>query len=162
MNFINNKDKIGSSIILLAALIYLNAAFDIPINQVLGNEVFTSRTLPISLSVLAIIFCLLQIFRPVSGPADETISDAIAGFHWKPCLLLAGLMLVYSLTFKYLGFSLSTFLLLFIGFGVLQEKRYLLSATISAGVAVFMWVVLTQMFDIYLDAGSLYRWLAGA
>ncbi len=162
MNFINNKDKVGSSIILLVALIYLNAAFDIPIIQVMGDEVFTARTIPISLSILTIVTCLVQIFLPASGAADETISTAIAGFHWKPCLLLTGLMLLYSLTFKIVGFSIGTFLFLFIGFAILKEKRYLLSAAISAGVAVFMWVVLTQMFDIFLDSGSLYRLLAGA
>ena len=161
MNFINNKDKVGSSFILLAALIYLNAAFDIPINRVLGDEVFTARTLPVGLAILTIIMCLIQIFLPASGSEDETISDAVAGFHWRPCLLLTGLMLIYSLTFKFLGFSLATFLFLFVGFSILKERRYLISAAISAGVALFMWVVLTQLFDIYLDAGSLYRLLAG-
>jgi putative tricarboxylic transport membrane protein len=162
MKFYNDKDKIGSIIILLAALIYLNATFIIPIDQVLGNEVFTARTLPIGLSVLTIFICVIQISMPVSGAADETIAEAVAGFHWKPCILLTGLMLVYSLTFKLFGFSLATFLFLFAGFTVLREKRYLLSATISAAVAIFMWAILTQMFDIYLESGSLYRWLVGA
>jgi len=161
MNFINNKDKVGSSIILLAALIYLNAAFDIPIHQVMGNEVFTARTLPIGLSILTIAICLIQIFLPAGTSGRETISDEIAGFNWKPCLLLAGLMLIYSLTFEFFGFALATFLFLFTGFSILKERRFLISATVSAGVALFMWVVLTQIFDIYLDTGSFYRLLAG-
>jgi hypothetical protein len=49
-----------------------------------------------------------------------------------------------------------------VGFVILKEKRYLLSAAVSGGVAVFMWAILTQMFDIYLDSGDLYRYLAGA
>ncbi len=161
MNFINNKDRVGSSLILLAALVYLNAAFDIPIYQVMGDGVFTARTLPIALSSLTIVVCLIQIFLPARGGADETISDAIAGFQWLPCLFLTGLMLTYSLTFKFFGFSLATFLFLFIGFSILKEKRVLLSAAISAGVTLFMWVVLTQMFDIFLDSGNLLRLLAG-
>ena len=161
MNFINNKDKVGSSIILLAALVYLNAAFDLPAYQVMGDEIFTASTLPISLSIMTIVVCLFQIFLPASGAADETITDAVAGFRWKPCLLLTGLMLFYSLTFKFLGFSIGTFLFLFIGFSLLKEKRYLLSAAVSAGVAVFMWAILTQLFDIYLDPGNLYRLLTG-
>ena len=92
---------------------------------------------------------------------DETISDAIAGFQWKTCVLLIGSMLLYSLTFKFFGFLVGTFLFLFIGFAILKEKRYGLSAAISGGVAVFMWVILTQMFDIYLDSGDLYRLLGG-
>lgn len=160
MDFINNKDKVGSTIILLFSLVYLNASFDIPINQVLNVEVLTARTLPIYLSTMAIIVCLIQIFIPSGETGDETIQEAIAGFQWKPCLMLVGLMLVYSLTFKFVGFAVGTFLFLFIGFAILKEKRYLLSAAISGGVAVFMWVVLTQMFDIYLDSGDLYRLLA--
>jgi hypothetical protein len=160
MNFINNKDKVGSSIILLFSLVYLNATLDIPINQVLNVEVLTARTLPIYLSTMAIIVCLIQMFIPVGEAADESIQEAIAGFQWKPCLMLTGLMLVYSLAFKIVGFAVGTFLFLFIGFTILKEKRYLRSAVISAAVALFMWVVLTQMFDIYLDSGDLYRLLA--
>jgi len=161
MKFLNNKDKVGSSIILLTALIYLNATFDIPINRVFGGEVFTARTLPICLSIMAIVVSLIQIFIPARGAVDETISDAIAGFQWMPCLLLTGSMLLYSLTFKFFGFLIGTFLFLFIGFAILKEKRYQLSAAISGGVAVFMWAILTQLFDIYLDSGDLYRLLVG-
>jgi putative tricarboxylic transport membrane protein len=161
MNFINNKDKVGSGLVLLFALIYLNVTLDIPSHQVLGNEVFTARTLPIFLSVMAIVVCLIQIFIPARGAEDETISDAVASFQWKPCLLLTGLMLLYGLTFEFFGFAIGTFLFLFIGFAILKEKRYPLSAAVAAGVAVFMWFVLTQLFDIYLDSGNLYRLLAG-
>ena len=160
MSFLNNKDRVGSSFILLAALLYLQAAFDIPVNQVLGDEVFTARTIPISLSLLTIFVCLIQMFLPAKATADETISETIAGFHWQPCLLLTVLMLVFSLTFNYFGFLISTFLFLFIGISMLKEKRYLLSAAVSAGVALFMWLILTQAFEIYLDSGGLYRSLA--
>ena len=121
----------------------------------------TARTLPIGLSAIAIVVSLFQIFLPARAAVDETISDAIAGFQWKPCLLLTGLMLLYGLTFKFFGFFIGTFLFLFIGFAILKEKRYLLSAAVSGGVAVFMWVVLTRLFDIYLDSGDLYRSLVG-
>ena len=161
MRFLNNKDKVGSGIVLLASLFYLIAAFDIPTHQVLRDEVMTARTLPIYLAVTAIIVCLLQIFLPDKGTTDETISDAIAGFQWKPCLLLTGLMLVYSLTFGFFGFFIGTFLFLFTGFTILKEKRYLVSASVAGGVATFMWLVLTQMFDIYLDSGDLVRFAVG-
>ncbi len=161
MNFINNKDKVGSGLILLFALVYLNASFDITINQVIGNEVMTAKTLPTYLALLTIFVCLIQIFFPTREAAGETISDAIAGFQWKPCLLLTGLMLLYSLTFKFFGFFLGTFLFLFTGFSILKEKRYLLSTTVALSVAGFMWIILTQVFDIYLDSGELFRLFGG-
>jgi putative tricarboxylic transport membrane protein len=161
MNFINNKDKLGSSILLLFALVYLNATFDIPVQQTMGNEVFSARTLPFALSLITIVICLVQIFTAAKGAADETISSAIAGFQWRPCLLLVAAMLLYGLTFQLFGFALGTFLFLFVGFAILEEKRYILSTAIAGGVAVFMWLVLTQLFDIYLDPGDLYRLVAG-
>jgi hypothetical protein len=162
MSFVNNKDKVGSSLVLLFSLTYLNVTFDIPTQQIMGNAVFTAQTLPIGLSVMAIIVALIQIFTPAGETANESISDAVAGFQWQPCLLLTGAMLLYGLTFQFFGFALSTFLFLFIGFSILKERRYLLSSAIAGGVAVFMWLVLTQMFDIYLDSGDLYRLLAGS
>jgi putative tricarboxylic transport membrane protein len=162
MRFLDNKDKVGSSLILLFALVYLNATFEVPVYRVFAGEVFTARTLPTFLAIITIVICLIQIFSPAKGADEEVISKAIAGFRWKPCLLLTLSMLVYGLTFKFFGFSLATFLFLFVGFAILDEKRYRISAAIAGGIALFMWVVLTQMFDIYLDSGDLYRALAAA
>jgi putative tricarboxylic transport membrane protein len=162
MKYLDNKDKVGSSFILLFSLVYLNASFEIPIHQVFSGEVFTARTLPKFLAVIAIAICLIQIFIPAKGVEEESISKAIAGFQWKPFLMLTISMLLYGLTFKFLGFSIATFLFLFVGFIILKEKRYLYSAAVSGAVVAFMWVVLTQLFDIYLDSGDIYRLLVAA
>ena len=157
MKFFNNKEKVGSAFVLLFALIYLNATFDIPVHKMIFIEIFNARTLPMFLAIATIIICLILIFMPGGGLSDETMTDAVAGFQWKPCLLLTVLMLLYGLTFNFFGFLLATFLFLFIGFSILEEKRYRKSATVAGAVAFFMWAVLTQMFDIYLDSGDLYR-----
>jgi len=157
MKFFNNKEKLGSAFVLLFALIYLNATFDIPVHQMIFVEIFNARTLPMFLAIATIIICLILIFMPGGGSSDETMTDAVAGFQWKPCVLLTVLMLLYGLTFNFFGFLIATFLFLFIGFSILEEKRYRKSATIAGAVAVVMWAVLTQMFDIFLDSGDLYR-----
>jgi putative tricarboxylic transport membrane protein len=157
MKFFNNKEKVGSAFVLLFALIYLNATFDIPVHKMIFIEIFNARTLPMFLAIATIIICLVLIFMPGGGLSDETMTDTVAGFQWKPCLLLTVLMLLYGLTFNFFGFLLATFLFLFIGFSILKEKRYRKSATVAGAVALFMWAVLTQMFDIYLDSGDLYR-----
>jgi putative tricarboxylic transport membrane protein len=157
MKFFNNKEKVGSALVLLFALIYLNATFDIPVHQMIFVEIFNARTLPMFLAIATIIICLVLIFTPGGGLSDETMTDAVAGFQWKPCFLLTVLMLSYGLTFNFFGFLIATFLFLFIGFSILEEKRYQMSATVAGAVAVFMWAVLTQMFDIFLDSGDLYR-----
>ena len=157
MKFFNNKEKVGSAFVLLFALIYLNATFDIPVHKMIFIEIFNARTLPMFLAIATIIICLILIFMPGGGLSDETMTDAVAGFQWKPCVLLTVLMLLYGLTFNFFGFLLATFLFLFIGFSILEEKRYRKSATVAGAVALFMWAVLTQMFDIFLDSGDLYR-----
>ena len=157
MKFFNNKEKVGSAFVLLFALIYLNATFDIPVHKMIFIEIFNARTLPMFLATATIIICLILIFMPGGGLSDETMTDAVAGFQWKPCFLLTVLMLLYGLTFNFFGFLLATFLFLFTGFSILEEKRYRKSATVAGAVALFMWAVLTQMFDIYLDSGDLYR-----
>ena len=157
MKFFDNKEKLGSAFVLLFALIYLNATFDIPIHQMIFVEIFNARTLPMFLAIATIIICLILIFMPGGGLSDETMTDAVAGFQWKPCVLLTVLMLLYGLTFNFFGFLIATFLFLFIGFSILEEKRYRMSATVAGTVAVVMWAVLTQMFDIFLDSGDLYR-----
>jgi putative tricarboxylic transport membrane protein len=157
MKFFNNKEKLGSAFVLLFALIYLNATFDIPVHQMIFVEIFNARTLPMFLAIATIIICLILIFMPGGGLSDETMTDAVAGFQWKPCVLLTVLMLLYGLTFNFFGFLIATFLFLFIGFSILEEKRYRKSATVAGAVALFMWAVLTQMFDIFLDSGDLYR-----
>ena len=157
MKFFNNKEKVGSAFVLLFAMIYLNATFDIPVHKMIFIEIFNARTLPMFLATATIIICLILIFMPGGGLSDETMTDAVAGFQWKPCFLLTALMLLYGLTFNFFGFLLATFLFLFTGFSILEEKRYRKSATVAVAVALFMWAVLTQMFDIYLDSGDLYR-----
>ncbi|WP_086934013.1 tripartite tricarboxylate transporter TctB family protein [Agarilytica rhodophyticola] len=161
MNFINNKDKVGSGLFLLFSLAYLNASFDIPLNKIFGDEVFTARTLPVGLSIISIVCCLIHLLSPAHNETEESIKEAVKGFHWKPCISLIGLMFVYGLTFQFFGFVLATFLFLLAGFSIMREKRYVLSSVIAAGIVFLMWFFLTQIFDIYLDAGSLYRIIVG-
>ena len=161
MGFINSKDKVGTSLFLLFSLCYLSVSFDIPLNTVFGGELFTARTMPIGLSVTAIVFCLIHLFLPTQNKQDDVISDAVAGFQWRLCFSLILLMLAYGLTFKFLGFALGTFMFLVIGFFIMGERRIVLSVSIAAGLVIFMWTMLTQVFELYLDSGDLFRLVVG-
>jgi len=162
MNFLNSKTKVGSSFILLFSLIYLAAIFEIPVNESLSYDVVSARTLPYCLALVAILVCLLQIFVSAEDDAEESLQAAIQGFQWRPCLLLTAAMFLYGMSFEFLGFLLATFLFLLVGFAILKEKRYLLSLSVAGGVALFMWLVLTQLFSIHLDSGEVYRMFFGS
>ncbi len=157
MNFLTNKDKVGSCFILLFSLVYLTAIFEIPVNQSLSYDVVNARTLPFCLALLAIVVSAVTLFSSASDSEEETLLQAVEGFQWRPCLLLVGAMFVYAMLFDYLGFLLATSVFLYSGFYILKETRQLFSITVAVGVALFMWLVLTQVFGIYLDSGELYR-----
>lgn len=156
MNILNDKNKLGSLLILTFALAYLMASFSIPLDTT-ANEAFNSRTLPLSLAVMTIFCCLLQLSQ--TGDADVKIDDEVKSLHWQPMLKLSVLMLVYAFIFDFLGFLPASFLFLFVGFFILGERRIILAILIAATLPFFMWLIMTQGFGLYLDAGDLYRLL---
>lgn len=157
MNVIDHKDKVGSGLLLIFSVCYLAATWNIPLNPILGEDYFTARTLPRGLAVIAIVMCIVQLSLPTNANNQNSIRATIRGFRWKPFLLLTGLMLAYGLAFEFLGFVLATVLFLVLGFLFLGEKRIALNVTVSIAIAVFMWLVLTQLFGVYIDTGSFYR-----
>ncbi len=161
MNYIDNKDKVGSLLLLLFSLFYLNYIFDITLDPNAGDQFFTPRTLPMGLACVTIVCAFVQLLMPGKSSEDVSISGAVAGYRWKPTLALILLMLVYSLSFSFLGFVVATFLFLMIGFSILGERRIGLSLTVAGGLVLSMWGVLTQLFDLYLDTGTLYRLIMG-
>lgn len=165
-NLLDNKDKFGALLILAFALFYLRYIFDIQVDPAAGNEFFTPRTLPFGLAVLTILLSIVQLCMPVSatvGSDDQaSIRASVESFQWRPAILLILLMLVYSLLFKFLGFVIATFLFLASGFFILGERRALVVGMVAGGLVAFMWLLLTQLFNLYLDSGTLMAYLVGA
>ncbi len=162
MRFIDNKDRLGSLLILAFSVVYLRYALILPLDPTAGVESFTPRTLPIGLSVAAILCALLQISLSAGAGAGNRVSAAVRGYAWMPTLLLIAAMAVYVAVFEFLGFAFSSFLFLLSGFLILGERRFLLSTGVAASLVLFLWAILTQLFGLYLDAGDLYRFIFGA
>ena len=78
-------------------------------------------------------------------------------WQWKPVFFIIVLMTGYALLFSYLGFLIATFGFLIGGFYILGERRLLIPIAIAGSLALGMWLFLTQLFDLYLDPGDLYR-----
>jgi hypothetical protein len=117
--------------------------------------------LPIGLAIAAIAFALIELFFSARRVDENRISEAVQGFSWIPTLSLVLLMVVYSLLFSKLGFVLSSYLFLHASFLTLGERRIFLSGFIAASLVVFLWLMLTRVFGIFLDSGDLYRFLFG-
>lgn len=157
MYFFDNKDRLGAFILLVFSLIYLRSSMDIPLDPFDLEVGFTSRSLPIFLSVSAIFISILLVFFSVYDSEAKPVSDELSHIGWRPMLALILLMAVYVTTFNYLGFVLASALFLQIAFMLLGERRLLLSVCVSLGLILFLWFTLTQVFGLYLDSGMLYR-----
>jgi putative tricarboxylic transport membrane protein len=161
MQILNNKDRIGGILLLAFSLVYLRYAFDLPVDETAGDESFSARTLPIGLSVSAIIFSLVQLINSVHGNEENSISAAIRGFRWKPMVLLTLLLVAYAQLFEILGFIASGFAFLMAGFLILGERRIVFSASVAGGLVFFLWLLLAKVFGLYLDSGDLFRAMTG-
>lgn len=157
MYFFDNKDRLGAFILLVFSLIYLRSSMDIPLDPFDLEVGFTSRSLPVFLSVSAIFISILLVFFSVYDSEAKPVSDELSHIGWRPMLALILLMAVYVTTFNYLGFVLASALFLQIAFMLLGERRLLLSVCVSLGLILFLWFILSQVFGLYLDSGTLYR-----
>ena len=161
MYLLNNKDRVGSLLILVFAIVYLKYALGLPLDPTAGDDSFNARTLPVGLSIAAIAFAFLELIVSTRRAGDGRINAAVQGFSWLPTLLLVLSMAVYAFVFDWLGFILASYLFLHSGFLILGERRLLLSATVALALVMFLWSMLTQAFGIYLDSGDLFRFFAG-
>jgi putative tricarboxylic transport membrane protein len=158
---LDNKDRIGGLLILAFSLVYLRYALVLPLDPLAGGETFTSRTMPIGLSIAAIAFSTIQIFNSMQASEGNRISDAVEGFNWLPTLMLVLLMAAYSLLFDFLGFIIASYLFLHIGFLILGERRIMRSVIVAGSLVAFLWFMLVQVFGLYLDSGNVFRALVG-
>lgn len=171
MKVIVTKDRIGALLLLAFATFYLYKSFAISLDPTAADTLFTPRTLPITLAILAVICSLVQLLippsqsldsakdNPANSPLTELFMRALNKLQWRPVLLLIVLMTGFALSFSYLGFAIASFAFLMGGFYILDERRLLLSTAIAGGLVGGMWLLLTQLFDLYLDSGDLYRLL---
>ena len=118
---------------------------------------FTSKTLPIFLGSCALVISLLLLFISYLKSEGDSISDGVPGYDWKPVLALILLMAAYVTLFSFLGFVLASALFLQSAFFLLGERRLFVSLSVSLGLVLFLWLLLTQVFGLYLDEGTLYR-----
>lgn len=158
MAWFDNRNRIGALLLLVFALAYLRQSFSIPLDPT-ASESFTPRTLPVGLASAMILLACVQLLLPSAG--SDGLVASLRGFRWAPAVGLVVLMLLYSLSFSVLGFAIASFLFLMLGFRVLGETRLVVGAAIAGGLVLFLWVMLTQAFGLYIDNGALLRLVFG-
>ena len=150
-----SRDRVSAFLLLVLSFAYFMAAREIELYPGSEDELINARTFPRFIGASAMAFSLLIVVLP-SGGGDTRVDWR--QFDWIRTALLCGLMVLYGLTIKTLGFFLSTSLFLAAGFLVLGERRiwalFLGAVPIAAG---FEWL-LDGMLGIYIE-DPLLVWL---
>lgn len=153
------KDKVGALVILILSIVYGAMAFNIPEAPGIEGSSVTPSSLPIALSATGVIAALLILILPAERHVSKEEVSFMAAFKeldWRCAAFLFLLMAGYGLILKPLGFLISTMLFLFGGFWAMGERRIKLMLSVSIGVTVGFWLILTQLLGIYLEPGVLH------
>jgi putative tricarboxylic transport membrane protein len=157
---IMNQDKVGAIFFLLLSIVYGALAFDIPLMFGEEDQAFTARTLPFALAIAGIMISALILFLPSGDTAKKkNLFQIFGGLNWKPVIQLAGLMLLYGLTIRWLGFLISTSLFLLSGYWILGERRLKVLLFASVPVVVVFWFLMTKVLGVYLARGDIFFFL---
>lgn len=156
-----SKDKVGALVILMLSIVYGAMALNIPEAPGVEDTGVTPSSLPIALSATGIVASLLILVLPAPRRIDSDrdgsfFADAFKGLDWRCAAFLFLLMAGYGLTLRPLGFLISTILFLCGGFWTMGERRIKLMLSVSIGVTVGFWFILTQLLRIYLEPGVLH------
>lgn len=110
---------------------------------------FKPNTMPLGLAAIGIILSTLLIVLP---SPDELEKDAEGwrGFAWGQALILVGMMLLYAVLLRPLGFIVSTSLFLIAASRLLGETRWVRSTLIAITSAAVIWYLVDVVLGIYL------------
>ena len=152
------KDHIGGLIFLLLSVAYGVYAGQIPLLPGDEFEPFHAQTVP---NALALLCGGLSIAMLLTAERGEGSKLKLHGYDFALVAKLLVLVVLFALALEWIGFLLATLFFLIGGFWLLGERRIktllLASVPFSAGI----WLILTQLLDIYLAPGALFNQLFG-
>ena len=152
-----SKNRFGAVVIFGFSIAYGVIALHFPVPPAFSDSASPS-SFPLSLSAAGIIVSMLIFLLPATSAATTPVLTSKGILR---VFLLLLLMIFYGFVIKIFGFFVSTILFLSIGFSIMGERKLkviLLTATVTAFI---FWVSLTQFLKIYLDSGSLSKFVFG-
>ncbi len=150
-------DRWISWIILCIALAYGYAAF-FTMDQLLPpfmqrNPIWPS-TFPKVLSVLAVVTSLIILLGLEKPSGEEKTPDIdyrrLGDYNIGQALMLLGMMVVYALTLRPLGFFISTIGFITISAIILGERKLYVLIPVSAVATFVIWYLVEQVLGIFL------------
>ncbi len=151
-------DRWIAFVILLLCLVYGYTAFftmDELLPPIMRRAPIWPSSFPKVLVVGAILISLFILlgFEKASEKKDaaDINLSRLGNYKVGQALILLGLMVVYALSLRPLGFLASTFLFLFLGSYILGERRFVLMAIVSAIAAGFVWYLVDEILGVFLS-----------
>jgi putative tricarboxylic transport membrane protein len=148
-------DRWIALILLGVCLIYGYAAWftmDANLAPFMRRNPIWPSTFPKVLSVLGIIASSIILLGLEKG--EQKIGDIdyrrLGDYHLGQALLLLGLMVVYALSLRPIGFLIATSGFLILGSFILGERKWHIMVPIAAVATVFVWYLVQQVLGIYM------------
>lgn len=115
------------------------------------NPIWPS-TFPKVLSILAIFACLIILFGLEKSEVKEADIDyrRLGEYHVGQAVMLLGLMVVYALCLRPVGFLISTVGFLMIGSTILGERKWVPMTIISVLATGIVWYLVQEVLGIFL------------
>lgn len=139
------RARIGGVLILAFCLTYAWLIADIRLLPFQRGQAFTARTMPQVLAALGVVLSLVVILQPGGE------RPAWRGLRWGRVALFLGLMSLYGLGVRPLGFLIATSAFLMVGFALLGERRVWMLAAVALPLVVAFWVLMTQGLEVWID-----------
>ncbi len=115
------------------------------------NPIWPS-TFPKVLSILGILATLAILLGVEKSEPKEADIDyrRLTEYHLGQALLLLGLMVVYALCLRPVGFLISTSAFLILGSLILGERKWLIMLPVSLIATVAVWYLVQEVLGIYM------------
>lgn len=152
------KDHIGGLLFLCLSVAYGYYAGQIPLLPGDEFEPFHARTVP---NALALLGGLLSLVLVLTGSRSKQDRLHLGGYDFWLVGWLLVLTVLFALALSWLGFLLSTVLFLIGGYWLLGVRSLKTLLLASVPFAVGLWLILSQLLEIYLAPGRLFSGLWG-
>ena len=146
-------DKWIAVIFLTVAVAYGYSAYTYPLLPFELNMVFLPNTMPMALSVIAIILSLIVILSPKPAAAegsDEIDLSKLRDYKLGQAFMLIAAMVIYALALRPIGFLTGTVVFLVATGWILGERRLHIMIPVALLGAGVVWFLVQQALGIFL------------
>lgn len=105
--------------------------------------------LGVSLGLLSILWLLIHIVR------RGTLEWVKVSISWKRAMPMLGGLMAYALLLDFLGFSLATFLLVFLLVRAIESRPWWVAGLVGIGIVSFMYTLFLLWLRVQLPTGWL-------